>query len=60
MVIAYLCGMIVLKILVVYLLQMSVTSFVNVFNGTRLCENFYEFIKFTFLPYVLFNLKKIR
>ena len=51
---------IIAYILQVYLVQMMVSAFVNVINDTRMPLNIFDFIKKTFLPWLLFNLKKVK
>ena len=44
----------------VYFLNVCLASYINEINGTRSPENVLDLIKLTFLPYLLFNLKKVR
>lgn len=44
----------------VYLLNIVICAFINSHNSTRLPRDLVDFLKLTFLPYVLFNLEKIK
>ena len=51
---------IILYILMFYLYSIGLTCMIHVLNNTREFNGFWDICKLTFLPYVLFNLKKIR
>lgn len=44
----------------IYSGQLVITCLFNASNGTRLPENYKDFILLTFLPYAMFNYKKIK
>lgn len=46
--------------IVIYLASMAIAAFINMLNTTRIPRSWWDVIKLTFLPYVLWNLKKIK
>ena len=47
--------------IIIYLVQMAMASFINAEIGTRLPKNGWDFIKLTFLPWLLLlNINKVR
>ena len=50
----------IIILFLVYLFQMGIAALVNMFNLTRVPTSFYDFIKLTFLLYVILNIKKIK
>ena len=52
--------MTILFILFIYLISMALTCFINAANSTRCSVDVQDFFLLTCMPYVLFNLKKIR
>jgi hypothetical protein len=51
---------ILLIIIFIYLIQSLICSITHICNNTRDPKGFIDFLKLTFLPYVLFNLKNIK
>lgn len=49
-----------LDFLIIYLAQVILCCIINGTNNVRIPESIWEIIKFTFLPYVLINLTKIK
>ncbi len=52
--------MTILLIALFYLLQMSASCIFNIYNETRGPQSAFDFIKLTFLPYVLIKRDEIR
>ena len=50
---------IIFYIVLGYLANIVISGIINIFNTTRIPNNGWDFIKLTFLPYVLFHLKDI-
>lgn len=46
--------------LVIYVAQALICSIINMSNSTRIPRGMLDFIKLTTLPYLIFNLKKVR
>lgn len=46
--------------IILYVIQVIISVSINVFNNTRQPRCFCDFLKLTFLPYVIVNLKKIQ
>ncbi len=51
---------IILYVMVLYLFQVWICAIINLINGTRFPISVFDFIKLTFLPYVIINLNKIK
>ena len=50
---------IILIALLIYFFQFVVAAIINIGNYTRIPRGFVDFVKLTFLPYVLTHLKDI-
>ncbi len=44
---------------VIWLSQMAIAAIINAFNATRISKSIWDFFLLTFLPYVIFNRRKI-
>jgi len=47
-------------ILLAYLINLFICGIINMFNLTRIPNSFKDFIKLTFLPYLLAHLKEVK
>jgi hypothetical protein len=47
-------------IIIVYIAQVLISSIINLISDTRIPINLLDFLKLTWLPYVLLNLKEIK
>jgi len=52
--------MIILYILLGYLVQMLVCAIINAVVATRIPKNEWDFVKLTFLPWLLLHLDEVR
>lgn len=44
----------------IYLYNALVCAIINLINGSRIANDWPEFFKMTFLPWLLFNLKEVK
>ena len=51
---------IILEIIFLYAAQAYICGIINLINYSRFPRSIVDFLKLTFLPYLVFNLKKVR
>ena len=52
---------ILLNIIIIYTTQMLICTIIHIINATRVPTSIFDFLKLTFLPYVIFTpLNKLR
>lgn len=52
--------LIIMCIILLYIIQMLICATINVIVATRIPKNFVDFLKLTFLPWLLIHLKEVR